>query len=127
MFMWRRCTDMCGGIVGSFAFPSSASIYWSRVDFVEACENSLCLIFQKLAVPDNSCTTRMCPCLNIINGWPLSLPPPSPQAKRSFGGSCCNTRHHGRLWGPALTAGALNETYRKSLIVREEKEKVSVY
>ncbi len=64
-------------------------------------------------------------CLRIISGC---LQKKLPQiSNRKYGGSCCNTKHHGRHSGPACTAGALYGPHRKSLIVIEEKEKLSTH
>lgn len=66
-------------------------------------------------------------CLRIISGFLQQKNKKTQISNRKYGGSCCNTKHHGRHCRTARTAGALDGTHRKSLIVREEKEKLSIH
>lgn len=88
------------------------------LDFVEMCENCLCLVCTSslhwVAQPGHIPVSA--------DHWQMPAETIPQISNRKYDGSCCNTKHHGRHSGPACTAGALRGPHRKSYCERRERE-----
>lgn len=117
----ERCLEAAwGGLLGgSFAFPGSACLLEPSGFCRSVWEQSVSDL-QRLAVPD--CTTRTCHCVWISLADGRWTPPPLVKEVLVAAVATLGIMGGAGVWESGSHSwGALHCTYRKSLIVREEK------